>query len=118
MLIVSAVVADRVVDAEVESASSRGQCARGDRRARWRRPKDSKSIDLRGQSSAKPRILLLRRKKQWTPSIHPVLGLAQRDCDLRDMTVLSYGAVAWERNSGRDGQLLLTRQDVFPGKGQ
>jgi hypothetical protein len=51
------------------------------------------------------------------PSIHPVLGLAQRNRERRDMTVLSYAAAAWERNSGRDGQLLLTRQDVFSGKG-
>jgi hypothetical protein len=60
---------------------------------------------------------LLRRKKTWARPIYPVLGLAQRDRDLRDMTVLWYVAAAWERNSKRDGQLLLARQDVFSGKG-
>jgi hypothetical protein len=70
--------------------------------------------------------MLLQRKtvdhvgaaqRLWAPSIHPVLGLAQRDRDLRDMTVLSYSAAAWERNSKRDGQLLLAGQDIFSGKG-
>ena len=47
-----------------------------------------------------------------------VITVTQRDHDVRDMTVLWYVAAAWERNSKRDGQLLLTRQDVFSGKGQ
>jgi hypothetical protein len=46
-----------------------------------------------------------------------ISSLIQRDRDVRDMTVLWYVAVASERNSKRDGQLLLARQDVFPGKG-
>src|ERR1700723_430294 len=67
--------------------------------------------------SEKPRIHVAATQKLWASSIHPVLGLTQRDRDVRDMTVLCYVAVAWERNSKRDGRLLLTRQDVFSGKG-
>jgi hypothetical protein len=46
-----------------------------------------------------------------------VLRFTQPDRDLHHMTMLWYGAIAWERNSKRDGRLLLTRQDVFSGKG-
>ena len=60
---------------------------------------------------------LLRRKKPGASLFIQSSDSPQRDRDLRDMTVLWYGAAAWERNSKRDGQLLLARQDVFSGKG-
>ena len=55
--------------------------------------------------------------QKMAPTILPVLDLSGGDRDVGDMT-RRCGAVAWERISKRDGWLLLTRQDVFPGKGQ
>jgi hypothetical protein len=63
--------------------------------------------------------ITLVQRKNWerAVAILLVLNLSGRDRDVRDMTMLSYGAVAWARISKRDGRLLLTRQDVFSGKG-
>ncbi len=71
----------------------------------------------KGSCQPNMRTKLLRRKKLRGAASSSGRRFTQRDRDLRDMTVLSYAAAAWERNSKRDGQLLLARQDVFPGKG-
>jgi hypothetical protein len=48
-------------------------------------------------------------KKCWACSYSSRPQVNSDDRDVRDMTVLWYRAVAWERISERDGRLLLTR---------